>query len=80
MITVTQAINLAAKQRPEYNISKIIDLEDKWGACYDSGNSPVPGIPIVTIGKETGEAGILTIPPLKNLSLVNLAPVVWSNT
>lgn len=78
MITVAQAIELAVEQQPKFPVSKIIDFGDRWGACYDSGNPPAPGTPIVTITKEAGETGILTIPPLENLPLINSAPVVWN--
>lgn len=78
MITIVQAVEAAEKLQPGFMVIKILDLGEKWGACFDSGNPPVPGIPIITITKEAGEAGILTIPPLENLPLINSAPVAWS--
>lgn len=66
------------KQRPGFSVSKIIDMGNRWGVCYDSGEPPVPGVPVVTIEKETGETGILAVPPLENLHPINSAMVVWT--
>lgn len=76
MMTVAQAKKLAADTYSEYPIVEILDIGDRWAFSFDSGDPPLPGIPTVTVNKETGEVGWLTIPPLENLELLNAGKVV----
>ena len=67
---------VAADTYSEYPIAEILDIGDRWAFSFDSGDPPLPGIPTVTVNKETGEVGWLTIPPLENLELLNAGKVV----
>nr|DAW60564.1 MAG TPA: immunity protein [Caudoviricetes sp.] len=76
MITIAEAKKLAAGSYNEYPIREILDIGDRWAFRYDSGVPPVPGVPTVTVDKETGEVEWLTVPPLENLALLNAGKVV----
>ena len=70
MISITEAKTLAAGAYSELPIAEITDIGDRWAFEFDAGDPPIPGVPIVTVGKETGEVGWLTIPPLENIALL----------
>ena len=73
MISLERAKGLAAKDFSEYPIKEIIDLGNRWAFCYDSGETPVPGVCTVTVKKCDGKIGYLPIPPLENLDVLNNA-------
>ena len=78
MMTVAQAKKLAADTYSEYPIAEILDIGDRWASSFDSGDPPLPGIPTVTVNKETGEVGWLTIPPLENLETLEKGKAIYS--
>ena len=78
MMTVAQAKKLAADTYSEYPIAEILDIGDRWALSFDSGDPPLPGIPTVTVNKETGEVGWLPIPPLENLEILEKGKVISS--
>lgn len=71
MISLKRAKELAVEEFSEYPIGEIIDIGSRWAFCFDSGEPPVPGIPVVTVSKEDGKTGYLPIPPLENLDILN---------
>lgn len=78
MIAIAEAKKLAVKSYGggKLPIAKILDIGDRWAFKFDSGEPPVPGIPTITVNKETGAAEWLTIPPIENLDLLNAGKVV----
>lgn len=78
MIPIEKAIEIAKKEISEYPVDTVVDLIEKWGVSFDGGDVPAPDIPIVTVDKKSGKTGILTIPPIENLDVLESAKVVWS--
>lgn len=78
MITIAEAKKLAIKSYGggKLPIAGILDIGDRWAFELDSGDPPMPGVPTITVNKETGEVKELTIPPLENLYLLNSGKVV----
>ena len=71
MISLERAKGLTAKEFSEYPIKEMIDLGNRWAFCYDSGETPVPGVCTVTVKK-----CYLPIPPLENLDVLNNGTVI----
>ena len=78
MISIQQAIEIAKKVQTEYQAIEVIDLKDKWCVSFDSGDIPIPGIPLIIVDKKSGEPDILTVPPIENLELIESSTVVWN--
>lgn len=78
MISIEKAIEIAQKEVTEYPVYEIMDLQDRWGVSFDSGDVPEPGIPVVTVDKSSGKTDFLTIPPIEHLHIINTAKIVWS--
>lgn len=76
MISLSEAKVIASKSYSEYPVATILDIGDRWAFRHNSGNPPAPGVPIVTVDKETGAVDWLTIPPLENIALLNAGKVV----
>jgi len=68
MITYEQALAKAHNTRPDTVLDQAYDLDDVWAFMFapDTGEE-LTGEPFITVNKETGELGDLTIPPLENL-------------
>lgn len=79
MISLERAKEIAIQNFSEYPIGEIIDIGNRWAFCYDSGEPPVPGIPIVTVKKEDGKTGYMTVPPLENLDILSNGTVIETN-
>lgn len=77
MISIEKAIRIAKKEISEYPVDAVVDLHDKWGVFFDSGDVPAPDIPVITVDKQSGKTGFLTIPPIENLDVLESAKVVW---
>lgn len=78
MISIQNAITIAEKELTEYPVNEVLDLANNWGVCFDSGNPPIPGVPVITVHKQTGNIGFLTVPPIENLDIIETADVVWN--
>ena len=76
MISLKRAKEIAVKEFSEYPIGEIIDIGSRWAFCFDSGDPPVPGIPVVTVSKEDGKTGYLPVPPLENLDILSNGTVI----
>ena len=76
MISLKKGKEIAVKEFSEFPIGEIIDMGNLWAFCFDSGYPPVPGVPVVTVSKENGKTGYLSIPPLENLDILNSGIVV----
>jgi len=76
MISVKEAKQIAVKEYSEYPVAEILDIGNRWVFCFDTGDPPIPGTGMVTVDKETGEVGWLTIPPLENIALLEAGKVV----
>ena len=76
MISLKKGKEIAVKEFSEFPICEIIDIGNLWAFCFDSGDPPVPGVPVVTVSKENGKTGYLSIPPLENLDILNSGIVV----
>ena len=70
IIEIGEAKDIAQKEFPEYPISSITDIGDKWVFAYDTGNPPIPGSPLVVVVKSSGLVEYMSIPPLENLKLI----------
>ena len=70
MFDIRKAKNIAQREFPDYPIAEITDIGDRWVFDYDTGNPPIPDAPLVTISKDDGELGYMTIPPLENLEIL----------
>lgn len=77
MITLEKAKIIAQEQMSEYSIAEIIDIGDQWAFCFDTGENPVPGVPVITVSKKDGLTNILPIPPLENLEVLNKGKTIW---
>lgn len=77
MISIEKAMKIAKKEIAEYPVDTVMDLGDRWGVSFNSGDIPVPDIPVVTIDKNNGGIEYLTIPPIENLDVLEAAKVVW---
>ena len=71
MITIKEAKNKAKAEMPELEIISCIDIGNRYAFSFgvDKDNIP-PGTPIVCIDKEKGEISFLTIPPIRNIELL----------
>lgn len=78
MISLKTGKEIAEKEFSEFPIGRIIDIGEMWAFCFDSGEPPVPGAPIVTVGKEDGEIGYLPVPPIENLDIIENGKVIYS--
>ncbi len=76
MISLEKAKAICKNEYSEFPIAEIIDIGGSWAFCFDSGDPPVPGIPIMTIRKENGEVEYMTIPPLENIEILDNGKVV----
>lgn len=76
MIDIVKAKGLAQKEVPDYPIDKAVDIKDRFVFFYDTGEPPIPGAPIVTVNKQNGEIGYMTIPPLENLDIIESGTVI----
>ena len=79
MITLEKAKNIAQKYMYGYPIAEIIDIGECWVFCFNTGIHPVPGIPAVTVNKKDGVVGVVTVPPLENLDLLDSGEVIWKS-
>lgn len=77
MITLEKAKNIAQEQAPEFSIAEVIDIGERWAFCFDMGETPVPGFPVITVDKADGMVGELPVPPIENLDLLENGKVVW---
>lgn len=76
MIDIVKAKELAQKEVPDYQINKAVDIGDRFVFFYDTGEPPIPGAPIVTISKQKGEVGYITIPPIENIDIIEAGKVI----
>lgn len=76
MISLEKAKEICKNEYSEFPIAEIVDVGGMWAFCFDSGEPPVPGIPIVTVCKEDGKIGYMTIPPLENIEILENGKVV----
>lgn len=77
MISIQDAIKIAKEDQSDYPVVEVIDLKSKWGVSFDSGDIPIPDLPVVTVDKDSGRTDVITIPPIENLDVLESAPVVW---
>ena len=66
-----------AQKELEYPILEIWDLGDRWVYVFDAGSTAVPGIPMVTISKNEGKVGYITIPPLENICVLDEGKLIY---
>lgn len=76
MIDLKKAKAICKKEYSEFPIDEIIDIGDMWAFTFDSGEPPVPGAPIITVRKEDGKVGYITIPPIENLEILNNGTII----
>lgn len=76
MISLSEAKQIAVKECNEYPVAEIVDIGNRWAFCFDTGDPPIPDVPPVTVDKETGAVGWLTVPPLENLTILDEGKVV----
>lgn len=72
MVTVEEAYAIGKTElmaKGDYKIAEIIDIGDSYAICYEpaDGGDPIPGDYPITVKKENGEIGCLTIPPIGNI-------------
>lgn len=77
MIDLQRAIEIASKEIPNYPVSRVLDMVDCFAVEFNTGDFPVPGVPMVLVNKSTQAVAFLTIPPVENLDKVEQAKVVW---
>jgi len=56
----------AKKRFGDYPIKEKYDLGDVWAFYF--GTDDDAGVPYITVNKQTGAVGFLTIPPFENLN------------
>lgn len=76
MITVYEARILAEQKHTFHSIGWIYDVGDRWIVCFDAGDPPVPGVPIIAFDKDGSGFQWLSIPPFSNLDLINSGKLV----
>lgn len=76
MVSWQEGKEIAAKEL-EYPILEIWDLGDKWVYVFDSGSPSAPGIPMVSISKDEGKVGYITIPPLENIGILDEGKLIY---
>lgn len=70
MITVKEAYNKAQAVFPKYTLVECLDIGNAFAFYFSPSKEPIPGIPYITVNKESGQVENLTIPPIKNLYLI----------
>ena len=70
MITVKEAYVNAKTIFPKYTLVECIDIGNAFAFYFSDDIDPVPGIPYVTVNKKTKDIEMLSIPPLKNLKII----------
>lgn len=66
-----------AKKEIEYPILEIWDLGDRWVYVFCAGSPAAPGIPMVSISKDEGKVGYITIPPLENIGILDEGKLIY---
>ena len=76
MISWQEGKEIAAKEL-EYPMLEIWDLGDKWVYVFDAGRPAAPGMPLVSISKDEGKVGYITIPPLENIGILDEGKLIY---
>ena len=76
MVSWQEGKEIAAKEL-EYPILEIWDLGDKWVYVFDAGRPAAPGMPLVSISKDEGKVGYITIPPLENIGILDEGKLIY---
>lgn len=71
-VDVKKAYEIAREEiqkKGSYKIVEIVDIGDCYAFCYEpsDGEDPIPGDCPITVNKDSGEVGIIAIPPIANL-------------
>jgi hypothetical protein len=69
-MNVEQAYKIALKMSCGMPLVECVDIRDMWAFYFDDAPQASGGHPFHTVNKETGKLGILQIPPMKNLYLI----------
>lgn len=70
MITAKEAYLKAKNEFPDFPLVECVDIGDRYAFYFSPGEDAV-GVPYVTVEKDDGNVGFLTIPPLENLDLIS---------
>lgn len=77
MVDVDNASAIIKKEYPEYPISRIIDIGNRWAFILYTGENPEKELPILTVTKWKGVVGTLPIPPMRNYERIRNGKVVY---
>lgn len=71
MIELKAAYEKAHKEFPEYKMIECLDIGDAYAFYFSQSETEnIPGLPYVSVNKESGSVGYLTIPPFENLEII----------
>lgn len=71
MIELKAAYEKAHKEFPDYKLMECVDIGDAYAFYFSPSETEItPGVPYVSVNKESGSAEYLTIPPIENLKRI----------
>ena len=70
MINLKEAYNKAQAEFSKYTLKDCVDIGNAFAFYFSRSNESIPGIPYIVVNKETGKVEYLSVPPLKNLYLI----------
>lgn len=79
MIDIKDAYEKAKLKAENFSLLETRDSGDMWIFIFgskDRGGKIYPGAPNITVHKQSGETGLLTVPPVTNLKIINNAKII----
>lgn len=71
MIELKAAYEKAHKEFPDYKLIECLDIGDAYAFYFSQSETEnIPGVPYVSVDKESGSVEYLTIPPIENLKRI----------